>query len=189
MADATKAQNLRARKLITQERLKELLHYDSETGLFRWIIDVWGGSGLSGKPPRIIVIPRGEIAGCRQECRGSYIFIRLDGVLYPAHRLAWFYMTGEWPARVDHRDTIGTNNEWKNLRLATRSQNAANSKMPIDNTSGFKGVHFSQASQKWCAMIRVDGKTKYLGIFEEKADAALAYAEGAAKYFGEFART
>lgn len=189
MAAQSKPQKTRVRKHLTQERLKEVLHYEPETGIFTWLVDIWCGSGLPGKPPKRAIVKAGEVAGCRQTQRGTYIFIRIDSSLYGAHRLAWLYMKGEWPIRVDHEDNDGTNNRWGNLRLATKSQNAANSKIHFDSTSGVKGVWFSQASQKWCSMIRVDGSRKYLGLFVNKQDAAQAYADAAIKYFGEFART
>lgn len=41
---------------------------------------------------------------------------------------------------VDHRDGDIHNNAIDNLRLATRSQNAANAKTPTNNKTGLKGL-------------------------------------------------
>jgi hypothetical protein len=92
--------------------------------------------------------------------------------------------------KVDHRDGDGLNNRRNtNLRLSTHGQNLCNHGPNKTNTSGFKGVHWDKVKEKWVAQIQVDGHMKYLGLFVNKSDAALAYKEAAAKYHGEFART
>jgi len=88
---------------------------------------------------------------------------------------------------IDHIDGDGLNNQRSNLRVATHSQNMRNSKIPINNTSGYKGVYWSKEKNKWCAQIKIDYKNKHLGYFDNKIDAAKAYNEGALKYHGEFA--
>lgn len=118
----------------------------------------------------------------------GYRKIEVDGRAYLAHRLAWLYMTGEWPeGEVDHKDCDPANNEWGNLRLATRGQNAQNSSLRADNTSGVKGVSKHPQYDKWVARVGKDGKKHYLGVFPTKEGA-----EAAAKAFrqalhGEFA--
>ena len=89
---------------------------------------------------------------------------------------------------VDHIDGNGLNNCRSNLRIATSSQNMQNSKKSKANTSGFKGVSYHRRAQKWCAAISVNGKNKYLGLFESPEKAHEAYCEAAKKYFGEFAK-
>lgn len=88
--------------------------------------------------------------------------------------------------KVDHRDNNPLNNSRSNLRVSTHSQNICNSKKPTTNTSGYKGV--SPSGNKWRATIRLNGKAKHLGMFQNLEDAYAAYCEAALKYHGEFAR-
>ena len=108
--------------MITQARLKELLTYDPETGYFTRNVNVKGANA-------------GERAGTITA--KGYIAIGIDRKHYLAHRLAFLYMTGEWPKElVDHKDTIKINNKWENLREATNSQNKRNVGARKTNKSG-----------------------------------------------------
>jgi HNH endonuclease/AP2 domain len=89
---------------------------------------------------------------------------------------------------VDHINGNKLDNRKENLRIATRSQNNYNKGLQSNSTSGFKGVSWSKQKNKWLARIRVDKKEMYLGSFDYKVDAALAYNEAAFKYHGEFAK-
>jgi hypothetical protein len=165
--------------VLTQERLKELLSYDPETGLFRWI----------KKPaPRANRVKIGAIAGCKEKAHGGYILIGIDGVLYGAHRLAWLYVHGYLPDEVDHESGKPWENWLENLRECTHSQNLKNVKKPSHNTSGFKGVHLHAETGKWRARICVEQKYISLGLHATKEQAHAAYREGAVRYHGEFAR-
>lgn len=85
---------------------------------------------------------------------------------------------------VDHVNGDTLNNQKKNLRLATRSQNNANS--PIrGHPRGMKGT--TRRGKKWVAQISIDNKNKYLGIFSSREEAAKAYDTAAKEIFGEFA--
>lgn len=88
----------------------------------------------------------------------------------------------------DHINGDGLDNRRENLRFCTNSQNQGNSRMPKNNTSGFKGVTFSKRHNKWQAQIKFNYKNIFLGRFEDKRDAAIAYNESAKNYFGEFAK-
>lgn len=159
---------------LTQERLKALLDYEPATGVFRW--RVWRPNGV--KP--------GDEAGTVGKSRG-YRNIKVDKRTYLASRLAWLYMTGEWPdARVDHKDLDKINNRWGNLRAATMRQNQHNKTLTKANTTGFKGV--TRHRQKWQAHIRVDGCLQYLGTFDNPERAHAAYVAAATRHFGTFAR-
>jgi hypothetical protein len=117
----------------------------------------------------------------------GYVLVGVDGPQYLAHRLAWLYMTGAWPdAEVDHIDGNRANNAWSNLRLASRSQNIANSGLRVTNTTGFKGVF--KARKKFNAKITVNYKSVNLGNFDTKEEASAAYKRAAQAAFGEFAR-
>ena len=99
-----------SRLLITAERLRELLHYDAETGVFRWKVRPYRTS-----------IQSGTVAGM---IYAGYRRIRVDGQMYQAHRLAWFYIHGHWPVNlIDHKNTIRDDNRLSNLREATRAEN------------------------------------------------------------------
>lgn len=100
------------------------------------------------------------------------------------HRLLLGAGVGE---QVDHIDHDGLNNRRANLRIATCSQNAGNSRRRSDNKSGYKGVSWYARSGKWWACIRRDGKTRHLGYFSDPWDAAMAYNVAAREVFGEFA--
>jgi hypothetical protein len=90
------------------------------------------------------------------------------------------------PGQVDHCDQNGLHNYRSNLRMATRTQQKANTKRYKNNTSGYKGVHWRKDICKWCARIGVNGKKKHLGYYESKEKAAEAYDRAAEKYFGKF---
>jgi hypothetical protein len=160
--------------MITRERLKELLSYDSTDGTFRWLL------------PTTNRVNVGDIAGWNS---GPYRSIKLDGGSYKAHRLAWLYVHGRWPrVHIDHIDGNGFNNAIANLREATRSENMSNTGCRKHNTSGVKGVFWDAGVNKWRASINANGRRHYLGIYEDKAVAAEAYANAARRLHGEFAR-
>lgn len=154
--------------------LREFLSYDPETGMFHWRKN-------RGR------VRKGAVAGCLAE-RGV-ILIVFQQVLYKAHRLAWLHYYGVWPTEdIDHKDGDPSNNRIRNLREATDSQNLANMKKPVTNTSGKKGVSWHEGAQKWQAHIRVRGQNNYLGLFNSVDDAHDAYVAAAHQYHGEFGR-
>lgn len=159
---------------LTQERLKELLTYSPETGVFHWLES--RGS-----------IRAGAVAGCN--CADGYTRIRLDGVMYLAQRLAWFYVKGEWPTQlVDHENMDKSDNRWGNLRECSKSENARNAKTHSDAGNRFKGVSRS-SSGRWAARICIDRQNIHLGNHDSPALAAAAYDNAARKLHGAFART
>lgn len=168
-------------EILTQERLREVLSYDPITGIWPWV----------KRPSPCSRVRPGDVAGSVfvTESVGPYLRIQLDGVSYFAHRLAWFWMTGEWPnPGCDHEDTDGENNRWGNLRLANQSQNGANRGLFKNNTSGWKGVSWASCVDKWYAGIKVGGKSKNLGYYDCGPAAHFAYLVAADRAFGEFAR-
>ena len=159
--------------LVTISRLKSLLLYDRQSGQFYWRINKARAE-------------KNDMAGCAVD-RG-YVTIKIDGRRYYAHRLAWFYVYGEWPKRLDHRDTDRSNNRISNLRLATLSQNGANRGKQRNNTSGRKGVFLDKASGKYYAAIVVNRKMRRIGTFVSLSEASTAYQKEARRQCGEFAR-
>jgi hypothetical protein len=146
--------------MLTIERLKDLLHYDPETGIFTWKV---ARSGTS----------IGQIAGSTNG--DGYDQTQIDSVAHKNHRLAWFYMTGEWPEHtIDHIDCDRRNNRFANLRHATRVENMQNQRTAhSNNSSGFLGV--SPFRGKFVAHIKVNGKRIYLGEFKDPKTAHDAY--------------
>jgi hypothetical protein len=156
---------------LTAQHLRALLDYDAETGVFTWRV-----------ARRRIV--KGSAAGSVNG--DGYVTIGIDYSRYQAHRLAWLYMTGEWPVNeIDHKNRVRDDNKWSNLREATSSQNHRNSRA---HTSGLKGTHLDKQSKRWRAFIRQDGKQRYLGTFATAADAHAAYCTAAMEIDPEFAR-
>lgn len=89
---------------------------------------------------------------------------------------------------VDHINGDRTDYRRINLRIATYSQNNANSRLRTSNKSGYKGVSWSKVSGKWYATITHNSKQHNLGLYISKEDAARAYNAAALRLFGTFAR-
>lgn len=149
---------------LTAERLREVLHYDPETGVFTWRIDTnrRGDHGNAG----------GRAGGL--DAKG-YVRITVDGCSVRAHRLAVLYVTGsKAPGMVDHINGDRTDNRWANLRIATPSGNAQNRRRATTgSTSGLLGAH--RARQRWRAHIGIDGRNIHLGTYDTAAEAHAAY--------------
>ena len=141
---------------ITQERLKELLHYDPESGLFTWKVLRTGNAKV------------GSVAGSSNIC--GYINIKIDGILHCAHRLAFLYVNGAMPKEVDHINHLRSDNSFKNLRSVSRKENSVNQIKRRSNTSGVMGVTWYKKSGKWnfrgigqkCADCHADIHDPYL---------------------------
>lgn len=157
---------------LTQERLKELLHYDAGTGIFTWI-------KTRGR------VRIGRESGSIQP--NGYRYIMVDGYLKLSHRLAWLYVTGVFPIDfIDHIDGNKLNNAYANLRTCTNSQNKMNCELQINNTSGFKGVTWCKSNKKWKAQAQIKGKNNNLGLFEFIEEARDAYINFAKINHGKF---
>ena len=129
---------------VTQARLKELLHYDPETGLFTWLqsrgcMKAWSVAGS---------------VHTNHKSGKTYIHIKIDHKMYQAHRLVFLYMEGKFPPEeVDHINGAGADNKWWNLRKATKSENMRNERQRDDNTSGVIGVDFDKSRGRWRGQI------------------------------------
>ena len=159
--------------ILTHERLKELLHYDADTGIFTRI-----------SSPRQFRI--GVIKTTADGING-YFQIGLLDKLYKSHRLAWFYVHGEWPTnQLDHINRDKIDNRLVNLREATRAENKKNVIAQKNNTSGYKGVSYFKRRRKWVAQICTNGKRTYLGCYTTAAEASRAYESAAKLHHGNF---
>ena len=132
-------------KEITQEELKKQLEYDPFTGVFKHLISNCRNT-------------KGEIAGVSKT--EGYLELSISCKKYYLHRLAWLYMTGEWPKnKVDHINRIREDNRWENLRLADDAQNSHNCSISKNSKSGYKGVFPYRDGKKWISQITVRHKT------------------------------
>ena len=120
--------------------------------------------------------------------RGRWRANHIRGTTYcsraAAPRLHKLIMPGD--GMIDHADSDGLNNLRRNLRRATRAENAINSRKQKNTASGFKGVHLEAG--KWRTRIQVNGRLLHLGLFRDAAKAARVYDAAARRYFGEFAK-
>jgi hypothetical protein len=154
------------RDRITAERLRGLLHYDQRTGVFTHRAT---RSGVQG----------GMLAGSAHS--DGYIAISVDGLSYLAHRLAWLYVTGEWPTgEVDHKDRVRTHNWFDNLRDAGKPENMQNQSAPQKgNKTGFLGVYPYRG--RFCAQIMANKVKHRLGTFDTPQEASRVYLEAKAR--------
>ncbi len=159
---------------LTAKKLKEILDYDPTTGEFRW------------KTRTAYCVVVGSIAGLKG--KGDYRTVSILRQRHLLHRLAFLWMTGNWPgAEIDHINGKVWDNRWCNLRAATHQHNSFNSKRNKDKKLP-KGIRFHNGSKKYEARICINYESRYLGLFEAPEDAHAAYIEAARKYHGEFAR-
>jgi len=138
---------------LTQERLQELLKYDSLTGVFTRLVT------QGGKLP-------GTHAGWVH--RKGHREIKIDGKCYKAHRLAWLYMHGEWPVdQIDHINWAKDDNRIVNLRESDHAMNQQNIKgAHRNNKLGLLGVCKPKGMRRYRAAIGVHGRVLYLGYHD-----------------------
>lgn len=156
---------------LTQSRLKELLNYDPLTGQFTRAVPRAGFQTGS---------PVGAVDSY------GYLVIRVDGKPYKAHRLAFLWMTGEFPSnQVDHKNRHKGDNSWSNLRDANPSNNRA-------NVGAWRGKRLPKGvfarGKRFRAIICKNGRNINLGTFDTQEAAHRAYADAAKAIFGQFAR-
>ena len=151
---------------LTAEELRELLHYDQETGIFTWKVSTSSRAKA------------GDVAGCLGG--DGYLRITVLSRLHRAHRLAWLYMNGTWPKLdIDHINRNRSDNRIENLRDISRKQNSQNRSKSSTNTSGHPGAYWHKQRSKWVATIMHNQKNIHLGCFStiEEAIAARKAAE------------
>lgn len=151
---------------ITHPELLALAHYNPETGVFTRLAD----GSVTGSP----------------DSKG-YLLASLKNWKFRAHRLAWFYMTGRWPAgEIDHINGVTGDNRWVNLRECSHQQNNHNQPRRRNNKSGVKGVSLTR-SGRWHVQVCLNYKIHSGGIHDRLEDAAAAARELRSRLHGEFA--
>jgi len=170
---------------LTQEYLKELLHYNPETGILTWKHrqDKWfKNTCYSGRWNKKYA---GKEAGCIMVSKDgkSYKIFSIFKTLYRAHRIAWMYVTGEMPSdQIDHVDGNGLNNKFNNLRDVSNQINGQNTRKNTRNTSGTTGVSWNRHKMKWDAYISVNSRKVNLGRFINKNEAIEARTKASILY-------
>ena len=144
--------------MLTKTRLKEVLSYNSKTGIFKW--------------------KKATTNSVKAESNAGYIntinrcCIGIDGKYYLRSRLAWLYTYGYFPETdIDHINRIPSDDRITNLRMVSRQCNLRNCGLRVENTSGVKGVGFYSRDKLWEARIGIANKTHYLGRFESFTEA------------------
>jgi hypothetical protein len=149
----------------TADDLRSKLNYDRETGLF--------------------TDHEGRVRGTLN--KKGYLVLTVLGRTCRAHRLAWLYEKGEWPAdQIDHINGVKNDNRIANLREATNRQNVQNRPAQANNKLGIRGVRQHPRTKLYEAWIWVNGKRTFVGCFKDPQLAGEAYAKAARKHFGDF---
>jgi hypothetical protein len=150
---------------LTQERLKNLLHYNPDTGVFTRI-------------NKFRNLPANSVVGCVGA--GGYMQCSIDSRMYKMHRLAWLYVHGRWPIdQIDHINHDVTDNRICNLREVSCAENHQNRARRTKSSSGYLGVGWHKRDKCWQAHIEIDGKRLHLGYYAnlDEAIAVRKFAE------------
>ncbi len=131
---------------MNQEELKEVLHYNPTTGVFTWKVDQGN-------------IHTGDVAGGRYKAKDKIcIRIFINNKAYLAHRLAWLYATGDYPAQIGHCNNDGTDNSLFNLRVTNNKLNVRNKSLDYRNNTGINGVIYRCWLNNYqCFITDIDG--------------------------------
>lgn len=151
---------------LSAERLRELLNYDPETGVF------------TRKVRTSNYINVGDVVGTNTH---GYLCGRVNNHLYMMHHLAWLYIHGTWSKKnIDHRNGDRSDNRIANLREADHFENAQNVVAHKDGSSGYLGVSWHKQAKAWCARIYAYGKQHSLGVYQDPLEAHRVYLEAKA---------
>lgn len=148
---------------LTHGRLLEVIAYEPLTGEFTWKVNAAKN------------VKAGRRAGCVKKT--GYVLVAIDKEQFLGHRLAWFFVHGEWPKQhLDHINGDRADNRLGNLRLATVAENMQNLRgASRASSTGLLGVSRSQKGDGFRASIRVNGVRKHLGTFPSADLAYQAY--------------
>lgn len=153
-------------RLPSQERLRELLDYDPDSGLLTWRArpgDDRFNTRFAGMPA----------LNCKSGKHG-YRHGQIIGKWALAHRVIWKWITGDEPPQIDHLNGKRWDNRQDNLRAADNKINSRNRARYSSNTSGHCGVHFHRRDGRWHANINHGGRKRFIGGFATKGEAIAA---------------
>jgi hypothetical protein len=159
---------------LTQEKLKELVTYDEDSGLLISKVD-------------LRKYKKGDALGSTSKDDGC-IRITLNRKGYLAHRLVFLYKTGEIPVEIDHKDKNPSNNRWSNLREVNRSQNSLNKTAYVNNKTGYKNVFFRKDISRYSVRISTNGVYRCFGVFLTAEEANEVATSKRKELHGEYAR-
>lgn len=159
--------------IVTQEIVKDILYYEPSTGIFTWkarkqsMFKNRAKNACEAWNLRYAEKEAGHIG------TNGYRIISVFGTPFGAHRLAWLYVYGRYPAKeIDHINHDRSDNRIENLRAVTSQENGRNAKLSAANNSGTAGVGWHKATGKWRARIQCSaGEMVYLGLFYSKSEA------------------
>jgi len=148
---------------LTQERLKKILHYNAESGIFTRLLSFNNFAKVGGKVGWI--------------CSNGYLNIKIAKKQYKAHRLAWLWEYGNWPEdQIDHINGCRTDNRLANLRAVSQAENLRNMGISSNNVTGHRGVRLDKRTGRYYAYIGDSKKGSHIGsyaTFDEARDARL----------------
>lgn len=150
--------------------LRELICYDPLTGECRWRVRRGGTAN----------------AGCLIRPRNGQV--NIAGSMHIFTRLIWKIKTGkDCPTIIDHKNKDNSDNRWRNLRKATRSQNNVNTKLRKDNSSGYRGVkRYQWLPDTWCAVVSYQHKRYHFGPVKNIEEAIAWRKQKARELHGAF---
>lgn len=132
---------------------------------------------------------RAPVGPCGRKTAAGYLVVRVWPGRFYVHRIAFKLMTGKDPdGEIDHANGDKSDNRWRNLRLASRSQNAANAVRQVGR-SGLRGAIYCRQTRRWIARATKEGRGVHLGRFNTPEEAHAAFASATVQLHGEFART
>lgn len=138
--------------MIEANEVRDLVHYDPDTGIMRW--------------------PGGKQVGTITNV--GYRQVTIQGKKYQASRLAFAYMTEKWPEFMDHINHNKSDDRWVNLRDVSHSTNMKNLSTRQSNKSGYNGVRWHESRKKWQVQVGYNGSTKHVGYYPKLEDAISA---------------
>lgn len=167
---------MKAKKIpISADMARELFRYDASSGRLFWRV----------RRPQSRVKVGDEVGHL---CSNGYRKAHVGPHTILVHRIIWLMSHGDCPDQLDHINLCKSDNRLENLRPADHYQNQYNTRLKSQNSSGYKGVGWSNTAKRWHARHRFKRKLVHVGYFDTPEEAHSAYAESVRRLHGEFAR-